>query len=184
MKVNLSANIFTAFSCLLLACIAGGAVTAVPVLGADAVEKVVKETRAEEFAEARQVFERYKRLDLTGDAKLIELYSPAATIEAGVERERGDIRWQKLDRDGMAKEIVAAFNDEHLSALKNEESFGHPKFKKTERAGKPAVEVIFHGSSGHAGIKVTWFVQQDSDGRWLIVSEKSVTYNKRKAQPQ
>ncbi len=172
MKDKSSASILAGLSSLLL-CIAGGAIS-----------PSNAESKAEEFAEARQVFEQYKKLDLAGDAKLIELYAPAANIEAGVERERGDVRWQKLDRDGLAKEIAAAFKDEHLSALKNEESFGHPKFKKTELAGAPAVEVIFHGSSGHAGVKVTWFLQQDKTGRWLIVSEKSVTYNKRKAQPQ
>ncbi len=177
MKDKLGTNILATLSSLLLTCIAGGA-------HAPANAETRAETKPEEFAEARQVFEQYKKLDLASDVKLIELYAPAATIEAGVERERGDIRWQKLDRDGLAKEIAAAFKDEHLGALKNEESFGHPKFKKTELAGKPAVEVTFHGSSGHAGVKMTWFLQQDKSGSWLIVNEKSVTYNKRKAQPQ
>lgn len=146
-------------------------------------EASAAESKTEEFADARQVFELYKKLDLAGDAKLISLYSPAATIEAGVERERGDIRWQKLDRDGLAREMVASFKDEHLNSLKSEESYGKPKFKRMVFEGKPAIEVVFHGTSGQAGIKVTWILQADQ-GQWLIVSEKSVTYSKVKAVAQ
>jgi hypothetical protein len=146
--------------------------------------KELKQEYKSEFAEAETLFNAYKKLDLGNDPRLIELYAPTAQIEAGVERERGDIRVQKMNRETFAKEIATAFKDEHLCALKSEETYSKPHFKKSTLNGKPAVEVIFHGAAGHAGIKVTWLLQPDDAGRMLIVSERSVTYNKRKAAPQ
>lgn len=143
-------------------------------------KKELKQEYKSEFDGAEKLFESYKKLDLAGDPGLIELYGPEAQIEAGVERERGDVRVQKMNRETFAKEIAAAFKDEHLSALKSAESYSKPHFKKSEFGGKPAVEAVFHGSAGHAGIKVTWLLQPDATGRMLIVNERSVTYNKRK----
>lgn len=140
-----------------------------------------KDFKAQDFADAQRLFDQYKKYDLSNDMKLVELYAPDATIELGVERERGDVRWQKLNRDGFAKEVATSFKDEHLNSLKNEETFAVPSFKEAKHPvnGKPAIEVVFHGSSGHASIKVTWHLQAGADGRMLITSERSVTYSKR-----
>lgn len=142
-----------------------------------------KDFKAQDFADAQRLFDQYKKYDLSGDMKLVELYAPDATIELGVEREHGDVRWQKLNRDGFTKEVATSFKDEHLNSLKNEETFAVPSFKEAKHPvnGKPAIEVVFHGSSGHASIKVTWHLQAGADGRMLISSERSVTYSKHKS---
>ncbi|MBP9092356.1 hypothetical protein KBI23_15115 [bacterium] len=140
-----------------------------------------KDFSAQDFADAQRLFDQYKKYDLSNDMKLVELYAPEATIELGVERERGDVRWQKLNRDCFAKEVATSFKDEHLNSLKNEETFSVPSFKEAKHPlnGKPAIEVVFHGTSGHASIKVTWHLQPGVGGAMLIASERSVTYSKR-----
>jgi hypothetical protein len=139
-----------------------------------------KDFTAKDFADAQRLFDQYKKYDLSNDMKLVELYAPDASIELGVERERGDIRWQKLNREAFAKEVATSFKDEHLSSLKNEETFSKPTFKEASPLnGKPAIEVVFHGTSGHASIKVTWHLQAGAGGAMFIASERSVTYNKR-----
>lgn len=144
-------------------------------------EQKSKDFTAQDFADAQRLFDQYKKYDLSNDMKLVELYAPDATIELGVERERGDIRWQKLNREAFAKEVATSFKDEHLSSLKNEETFSTPTFKEAKHplSGKPAIEVVFHGTSGHASIKVTWHLQAGAGGAMFIASERSVTYSKR-----
>ena len=142
-----------------------------------------KDFKAEDFADAQRLFDQYKKYDLSNDMKLVDLYSADATIEAGVERDRGDVRWQKLTRDTFAKEVENSFKDEHLSSMKNAETFATPTFHEAKHPvnGKPAVEVVFHGTSGHASVKVTWLLQPGADGHMVIVSERSVTYSKLKS---
>ncbi len=142
-----------------------------------------KDFKAQDFADAQRLFDQYKKYDLSNDMKLVELYAPDATIELGVERERGDVRWQKLNRDNFAKEVATSFKDEHLNSLKNEETFATPSFKEAKHPinNKPAIEVVFHGTAGHASIKVTWLLQPGADGHMLIASERSVTYSKHKS---
>jgi hypothetical protein len=142
-----------------------------------------KDFKAQDFADAQRLFEQYKKYDLSNDMKLVELYAPDATIELGVERERGDVRWQKLNRDSFAKEVATSFKDEHLISLKNEETFATPSFKEAKHPvnSKPAIEVVFHGTAGHASIKVTWLLQPGVDGHMLIASERSITYSKHKS---
>lgn len=142
-----------------------------------------KDFKAQDFADAQRLFDQYKKYDLSNDMKLVELYAPDATIDLGVERDRGDVRWQKLNRDRFAKEVANTFKDEHLNSLKNEETFAVPSFKEARHPvnGKPAIEVVFHGTSGHASIKVTWLLQPGADGHMLIASEQSVTYSKHKS---
>ena len=141
-----------------------------------------KDFKAQDFADAQRLFDQYKKYDLSNDVRLVELYAPDATIELGVERERGDVRWQKLNRDSFAKEVATSFKDEHLNSLKNEETFATPSFKEAKHPvnSKPAIEVVFHGTAGHASIKVTWLLQPGADGHMLIASERSVTYSKHK----
>ncbi|CAN5265303.1 hypothetical protein BH11CYA1_BH11CYA1_02400 [soil metagenome] len=148
-----------------------------------AKEHKSKDFAPQDFADAQRLFDQYKNFDLSNDIKLVQLYAPEAVIEAGVERDRGDVRWQKLTRDTFAKEVENSFKDEHLSSMKNAETFGTPTFTEAKHPtnGKPAIEVVFHGTSGHASVKVTWLLQPAGDGHMIIVSERSCTYSKLKS---
>ncbi len=66
------------------------------------------EPKAELKAKALKLFNDYKQKDQASDPSLINLYAADAVIYSGIERERGGVLYDKLDRATFANQMSSA----------------------------------------------------------------------------
>ena len=130
-----------------------------------------------EYDNARKVFEQYKKLDLAGDAKLIDLYAADAKIESDVERKDTPLQKEHYDRAKYSALITKTFADPVLAKLSAATVYDSPTIKNAG-VEKDALKVEFHAYQGDTAMKVHWLLRKKADGQWLIEKEHAITYRK------
>jgi ketosteroid isomerase-like protein len=136
-----------------------------------------RQVEAEDVAAARDLFERYQKLDKACDIKLTDFYAPDAEIESEVERKDQPKLKEKYDREKFCALIKKSFADPAMAKMSAETEYESPSIKR-EGLGKKAIEVEFRATHGDTAMKVTWLLHKMPTGEWLIAREKALTYRK------
>jgi hypothetical protein len=135
------------------------------------------EPKAELKAKALKLFSDYKQKDQSSDPSLINLYATDAVIYSGIERERGGVLYDKLDRATFASQMASAIKDPHIKELNQSTVYHEPKINHINREGeKVALQMSFKAQRAKSGIKVHWLVRENKDGALEIYDEHTVSY--------
>lgn len=135
------------------------------------------EPKAELKAKALKLFNDYKQKDQSSDPSLINLYATDAVIYSGIERERGGVLYDKLDRATFASQMGSAIKDRHIKELNKSTIFHEPKISHINREGATiALQMSFKAQRAKSGIKVHWLVRERKDGTLEIYDEHTISY--------
>lgn len=135
------------------------------------------EPKAELKAKALKLFNDYKQKDMASDPTLINLYAADAVIYSGIERERGGVLYDKLDRATFANQMASAIKDPHIKELNQSTVYHEPKINHINRDGeKVALQISFKAQRAKSGIKVHWLVREEKNGALEIYDEHTISY--------
>ncbi len=139
--------------------------------------EVSKEPKGEIKNKAIKFFEDYKQKDQNSDPSLINLYAADAAIYSGIERERGGVLFDKMDRATFASQMALAIKDPHIKELNKTTVYHEPKINHINREGEAvALQFSFKATRAKSGIKVHWLLRESKDGSFEIYDEHSISY--------
>jgi len=119
---------------------------------------------------ARQLFDRFKALDLASNPRIIDLYSNDAKIYMGMVGADGRLVWRNLTKENYGTFTASAYAV--APGLNAQTRYLDPKFVVDKHG---AVMVSFTTQMPGAASNVQWLLRPNKAKVWQIVDERSVS---------